>query len=129
MRKNTLITGIVLFAIGFIMWITGANAYGEVSYKAQFYGMFGVSSQYDAQLVLWGIFTIIGFTLFIIGIIASIAGALLQEKIIPVYQHPQPVMQQQPVQPVTNTQEKYCSNCGTPASINARFCNQCGYNF
>ena len=126
MRKNTLITGIVLFVIGLIMWIIGGNAYGNLYYQSQLSGIFGVSSQYDAPLVFWLIFTFIGFILFIIGIIVSIAGALLHEKIIPVYQHPQPVMQQQMQSQAQNTQVKRCPECGTETIATAKFCLNCG---
>jgi len=132
MRKNTLIMGVVLFAIGLIMWLLGRNEYDKANAMAQLYGIFGGSSQYSAEATFWAIFTIIGFILFIGGIILAIAGAVLEEKKLPVIPNPQPVTQQQiqqPVQPKTNTQIKYCPECGFQNKQDAKFCVECGRNF
>ncbi|GAG78706.1 unnamed protein product, partial [marine sediment metagenome] len=83
MRKNTLISGIVLLAIGLIMWVIGGMALRNLSVSVQLARIYGNASQYDAQLVFWGFFVFIGFILFIIGIILSIVGAVSQEKIFP----------------------------------------------
>jgi len=132
MRKNTLILGIVFFVIGLIMWLLGRNEYDKAYAMAQLYGIFGGSSQYSAEATFWAIFTIIGFILFIGGIILAIAGAVLEEKNLTVISNPQPVNQyskQVYAQPVTNTQVKYCSECGFKNKQDAKFCVECGKKF
>jgi ABC-type Na+ efflux pump permease subunit len=137
MRKNTLILGIVLFVIGLAMWIMGGPAYENVSKQAQIQsiyeqvGGFGDSSKYDAQLFFWGMFMFIGFILFIVGIIVSIAGASLKEKNT-IYQpntQPQMFYYQQPNQQVVQQRARYCPECGKQLPFNTKYCPQCGNKF
>ena len=129
MRKNTLIAGIVLFTIGLIMWLLGRNEYDKAYAMAQLYGIFGSSSQYSAEATFWAIFTIIGFILFISGIILAIAGAVLEEKNIPNTRFVNQQQVQGNVQQKMNTQKKYCTECGFKNKQDARFCVECGKNF
>ena len=120
MRKNTLILGIILFVFGVIMWQMGADNL----YKAQIFGMLGHNS---AQIAFWGLFTFIGFILFIVGIIVSIVGIALKEKnsiYQPNPQHQMSYYQQHNQQPIQQ-QLRYCQSCGRSIPMDANICPYC----
>jgi hypothetical protein len=81
MKINVLISGIVLLAIGLIMWIIGNQYYSKayenyVMAKAlQFFGSNPIT--YENAMVFWNSFSVFGFVLFIMGIITAIVGVVV----------------------------------------------------
>ena len=143
MRRKTLVIGLIMLVIGLFILIIGGIAYGNVAEKAQWANMYDniwelggfeshTSSQYAGTLMFWSWFTFIGLILFIIGIIVSIAGGVLKEKILPIAPVTQPINQKEvekQVQAKTNVQKKYCTECGFKNKQDAKFCVECGKNF
>lgn len=114
MKKNTIIIGIVLLAIGTIIYFIGVDEYESTQRRDQVEEMLksfgGDPDKYDSALAFWSMFTAIGFLLIIIGIIVCLAGFVQKEKNL-------------------NKSERFCPGCGRPLDMEYQICPYCGRDF
>ena len=81
MKINVLISGVVLFAIGLIMWIIGGQYYSKayenylMASALQFFG--ANPSTYQNAMSFWSGFSALGFIMFITGVITTIVGVVI----------------------------------------------------
>jgi len=124
--NNTCKAGLTLLILGilFLLLITPLMT---------FYGVFTLN---PSLWIVGALFTWIGIIFIPIGLILAIVGAITSPKEHHIYSHNYQYQQppyntpvQQSVQPMTNTQVKYCTNCGAQLPIQGNFCNGCGHRF